>query len=177
MELQPCETNVILLFSLCYYGPTKMGWARGSGGPIVQLMFIWKRLARLKIERMGLLEMRIQIEKRGRRTKVGDPGFNPRSVGIIIKLWVIIKHHAMGKALSERSDEHCRPEPQPEPPSFFLEQGVAFTAQLARRLVLIRKPCFQLISAASRHQDQRVEIAVRLTSAPRHRRRRNHSHY
>ena len=86
--------------------------------------------------------MRIKIQEGASRTKARDPGFDPRGIYIIIKLWVIVKRHAVGKALGEWRDEQGGAEPQPEPPFLVLERRIASAAQQAGRFVSIRKPCF-----------------------------------
>ena len=82
------------------------------------------------------------MKKGASRTKARDPGFNTRGIYIIIKLWVIVKHHPLGKALSEWTDDLGGVEPQPEPPFFVLQRRIESAAQQARRFVPIRKPCF-----------------------------------
>lgn len=59
----------------------------------------------------SLLEMRVQVEKGLGGTKVRGPGFNPRSIAVIVQLRIIIKHHALSKALGEGSQEDAGVEP------------------------------------------------------------------
>jgi hypothetical protein len=47
--------------------------------------------------------MRVQVQKGLSGTEVRDPGFNPRSIAVIIQLRIIIKHHALSKALGKGS--------------------------------------------------------------------------
>lgn len=64
-----------------------------------------------------------------------DPGFDPRGIMVIIGVGVIVKSHALGEALGERSQQHAGVEPQPEPPFLVLGDRVPPVAPQARRLV------------------------------------------
>lgn len=138
-------------------------------------MYKLRRLAREG--NSSLLEMRIKMKKGASRTKARHSGFNPMGIEVIIELLVVTKPHPVGKALSERSDDLCGVEPQPEPPIFILQRRIQPAAQQARWFVPIREPGFQLVSTAPRHQDQRMEVVVaRQTRVPHHS-HRNHPHH
>ena len=53
-----------------------------------------------------------------------DPGLNPRSVEVIIEFLVVMKGHAFGKALSERSKYDTGIKPKSEPSILFLDERV-----------------------------------------------------
>lgn len=71
-----------------------------------------------------LLEMRIEIKKGIDGTEVRDPSENSRGVEVIIELWMVVKGHALSKALSERCKNDTGIKPESEPALVFLPKRV-----------------------------------------------------
>lgn len=63
----------------------------------------------------------LEIRKGVGGTKVRDPGLNPGSVEVIIEFLVVVKGHALSKALSERSKYDTGIKSKSEPSFLFLD--------------------------------------------------------